>query len=798
MIMIPLILLMLIPCRSIAGPLITAGRNRLPDAKLNVRLAAPVNTWDEAVPLGNGLMGGLLWGGGNTIRLSLDRGDLWDERPAVGIQTNQFNWQEIKRLVAGGKASEANAILDFPYNQAHPTKLPGGRLEITLPPSVKITGFELNLAAAEGYAWLEDGRKVEALFSADQPVAIIRLPGKIEKRRLTTPFDGAGNESAGPSSHAAKALNYKAAEFSEEKDLYWYVQEAALGFKYCVCTAQKSAEDSTTMAVAITATTDGEDFVELARKRARKAVERGYDKLAKPHRRWWAEFWAKSSVSLPAGELAILRHYYLVRYFYGSASRLHAPPMPLQGVWTADNGGLPPWKGDYHNDLNTQMTYIGYHGAGNFDEGLSFYDYLWRLLPEWRRFARDFYRAPGAAIPGVMTLAGQPLGGWGMYSLSPTMGAWNAHGFYLHWLYTGDRDYLEKRAYPFCSEIGDCLLSLLAADAEGRLVLPLSSSPEIFDNTGKAWLTPNSNYDIACMKMLFLGLTEMAAACGKQGETEKWKKAAAGLGDFYVNEKNVLRLNRDTDLTVSHRHLSNVIGLFPFNLMTVEGGQREKDVIKATLESWDRLGTGAWCGYSFSWMSCLRSRIGDAENAARNLDIFVNAFTLRNGFHANGDQTGSGYSKFTYRPFTLEGNFLGMQAVHEMLLQSWSPTPGLPGGGVIRIFPAMPWRMHEAEFADLRAEGGHRVSARRSNNATVWFKITAGAPGTVRIRDNFGGRPMKWSREAQKVGDNFEVQLKRGQSVEATIEQAARLPDAPDNAAKPLNIASPAQPVKEK
>ena len=55
--------------------------------------------------------------------------------------------------------------------------------------------------------------------------------------------------------------------------------------------------------------------------------------------------------------------------------------MPLQGVWTADNGGLPPWKGDYHNDLNTQMTYFGYHAAGNFDEGACYLD----LLTNWRR-----------------------------------------------------------------------------------------------------------------------------------------------------------------------------------------------------------------------------------------------------------------------------------------------------------------------------------------------------------------------------------------------------------------------------
>jgi alpha-L-fucosidase 2 len=139
--------------------------------------------------------------------------------------------------------------------------------------------------------------------------------------------------------------------------------------------------------------------------------------------------------------------------------------MPLQGVWSADEGTLPPWKGDYHNDLNTQMTYMGYQAAGHFDEGACFLDMLWNLLPTFRRFAREFYDAPGAAVPGVMSLAGQPLGGWGQYSLSPTMGAWNAHLFYLHWRYTGDNEFLRSRAYPWCREIGACLLHLLKQPA---------------------------------------------------------------------------------------------------------------------------------------------------------------------------------------------------------------------------------------------------------------------------------------------------------------------------------------------
>ena len=78
-----------------------------------------------------------------------------------------------------------------------------------------------------------------------------------------------------------------------------------------------------------------------------------------------------------------------------------------------------------------------------------------------------------------------------------------------------------------------------------------------------------------------------------------------------------------------------------------------------------------------------------------------------------------------------------MQAVQEMLLQSWSPTPGERDTEILRIFPATPWRWHEASFTDLRAEGGCRVSARRENNATTWFRIVAGKDGEVRVRYPF-------------------------------------------------------------
>jgi len=349
-----------------------------------------------------------------------------------------------------------------------------------------------------------------------------------------------------------------------------------------------------------------------------------------------------------------------------------------------------------------------------------------------------------------------------MYSLSPTNAAWLGFLFCEHWRYTRDEAFLRERAYPWCAEIGQCLKSLLKPDVDGILRLPLSSSPEIHDNSLRAWLRPNSNYDHDCMAALFSGLAEMADALDKTDEAAQWRAALAGLGPRAVDPKtNRLMLCPGEGLNESHRHLSNIISICPFGLLNIDGSDRDRAVIAATCKQWDAMGTAAWCGYSFSWMAGLRARVGDAEAAFHYLDIYRKAFILRNGFHANGDQLKAGYSNFTYRPFTLEGNFLASQAIHEMLLQSW--------GGVIRVFPAVPARWSRAAFDDLRAEGGYRVSARRRNGATTWLKVTASRDGLVKIRDNFSGR-LAWNRPAEKAGNDWQFRLKAGEAVEAKVK----------------------------
>lgn len=779
-----MILAQLAAMASLLAPAVAATNPPPPPAE-NLRIAAPIKVWDDAIPLGNGLMGGLLWGENHTLRLSLDRGDLWDERTTGEKEWwKKHPWQSLN--------DRSDPWNDY-YNGSTPTKLPAGRVELTLDPSQSLEAFELNLATAEGVAHFHDGSETRAFFSATEPVALLRIPGKpVQAVALIPAGEGTqdGDFKANASTGAVSTLGYPPARRGEADGMVWYVQDAAEGFKYCVCVATQRVADVTLVAIAVTSTNDckaGEDLLEIAKARCGKALAKGFAGALAGHAAWWRDFWAQSSISLP--EAPIQRYYQFARYLYGAGSRMGAPPIPLQGVWTADNGGLPPWKGDYHNDLNTQMTYIAYQEAGHFDAGNCYLDFLWQLTPAFRQFARDFYGTGGLASPGVMSLAGQPLGGWGQYAMSPTMSAWNAHLFYLHWRYTGDNAFLKNRAYPWCGEVGQCMADLLKPNAQGLLVLPKSSSPEIFSNGPLAWLQPNSNYDLMCLKMLFLSLEEMAAALDQPAAAAKWAGLAARLGDFHAAPDGELLLDAVTPLRESHRHLSNLIGIYPFNLISIEGGATDQQRIKASLAAWDKLGTRGWCGYSWAWMGCLRARVGDGEAAMRHLEVFTRAFVSRNGFHVNGDQSGRGFSGSTDRPFTLEGNFAAMQAAQEMLLQSWSPTPGKHDSEVIRVFPATPWRWHDASFSDLRAEGGHRVSAKRENNATTWLKIVAGKNGLVRVRDNFGGRAVKWSAQGvRKAGQDFVAELRMGEALEATLERPDQPPAAPVNVAQPVTV----------
>jgi len=706
-------------------------------------LDAPIDRWDEAIPLGNGLMGGLLWGSGNELRLSLDRGDLWDLRPHPGFIQRGFNYRTVIDLASSGQADRLNK--EYSRVSDFPTKLPGARLVVTLDPRFRAQSFRLDLRRAT--ATVDFGEQsAECFFSANQPVALMFVPGSAPH------LDLIANE-------AVNKLGYPPATLGRDAHSVWLEQTAAQGFYYAIIAAARPVQRGTLLAIAVTTNHEDPDALALARQRTEQALNQGAAKLRDAHEAWWADFWATSSVSLPDAKIA--QQYNLAQYFYGAASRSGAPPMPLQGVWTADEGKIPPWHGDYHNDLNTQLTYWAYLASGHFDEGRSFLELMWSLKARHEEFARSFFGLhQGLIVPGVMALDGSPMGAWFQYSLSPTMGAWVAQAFYLHWRYGMNSVFLSDWAYPYCAGIGEALAGLLTRDPRtGTLTLPLSSSPEIHNNFQSAWLKSPSNFDLSLVRWLFAANAEMAAALGKKIDAARWTGLLAQLPPLAVaGESGPLLVAPGEPLAESHRHHSQLMAIFPLGILNTEGTVGDRRIIRSSFDQVDRLGTKQWTGYSFSWMAAMRARAGLGEEALKFLTTYAESFTLRNGFHCNGEQTRKGLSDFHDRAFTLEGNFAAAQAVHEMLLQSW--------GGRIRVFPAVPASWRDASFKNLRAEGGFAVSAMRREGRTLKVSVKATVAQELRLKNPFGGRAYKHSLPVQESGDEIRASLLPGQVLE--------------------------------
>ena len=663
-----------------------------------------ITKWDDALPLGNGDIGCLIWNRANKLRFTLDKGGIWDCSDPPENQEN-FTYEDMKRLVAEKNEKMLQEKYDDCYNKPTPTKLPAGKIILNLGTRKNIIS-DLDFNSAE--ANLKTGNiTVKSFIHANENYGLIEVNKIGVKLKIDNPKFGkikkhAIKFSSKGTTQSLKNLKYPDAEFfSETKNSInctYFIQPTNDNRFYGIIAAKTEQNGKTLIAYTVNMG-NNRNFVEESKKIVTNAIKKGYEKAFAEHKIWWAEYWQKSSISIP--DKILEKGWYINNYLLASCSRKNHFPMPLQGVWTADNGSLPPWKGDYHNDLNTQLCYSHFFKANHLEEGSSFIDFLWNSMDVAKEFAKKFYGTEGICLPGVMTIDGKPLGGWPMYSLSPTHQIWLCQSFELYFQYTGDMKFLREKAWVYFEETAKCMTALLE-EREGYYYLQVSSSPEIHDDEKESWLTPNSNYDLALLRYLYQTLIRFAGILGN-GQENAWKKVLDKLPPLAVNEKNVLMLSPNESLKESHRHLSNAMAICPLRLMDYK---TEKEIIDATVLDYEFLGTGMWVGFSFAWMSHLYSIQGNGEGAYEQLRIFWESFCSSNGFHLNGDFKKRGYTTFHYRPFTLEANMYAADALQEMLFQMHD--------GEIEVFAAIPkvWKEKEISFENFRGENGILVSAK--------------------------------------------------------------------------------------
>ncbi len=679
--------------------------------------------WDEGLPLGNAILGSLVWQkDAQNIRLALDRADLWDTRPMENMDNSDLNYQWITEQVRLKNYGIVQEKLDKPYeNQPGPTKLPGAALEFFLGKN-KITHSELDISTGLATVEFESGLMFKTFVHANRREGWFRWEMK-NSTAQNLPFypklvpPGYAESTFSPGSPDLEKLGYPMGGMVEKPGLTVYHQPGFGGFSYEVAVFTKMKNGGLEGVWSITSHFPKAIWAEKAEKTVKSASRRGFEKSFSESKKWWSAFWKKSAVRLP--DPILDKQYHLENYKFGCLARPFAPAINLQGIWTADNGSLPPWKSDFHHDLNTEMSYWHALPANHADLAEGFLRFLRSNEKAHLAWTKRFFGTAGLNVPGVETLLGEPMGGWIQYACSPTTAAWLAHQFYQHWQFTRDEVFLKNDAFPFLKSVAVHLEELTRRpDSTKNLkrFLPISSSPEINDNTINAWFPATfTNYDLALTRFVFEKTAELAAVLGKSEEANFWKTAAAELPELAMTENFELKIAPDLPFEKSHRHFSHLMAIYPLGLLDWNGGENDQKIIKNSLAALEKHGSSEWNGYSFSWLACLAARNRDGELARKSLKIFQEAFISKNSFHVNGDQSGENYANSTGRPFTLEGNFGFAAGVLEMLLQSQN--------GRVVVFPAIPKDWTDVSFENLRAAGGFLISAEMNNGICQSVKI---------------------------------------------------------------------------
>jgi alpha-L-fucosidase 2 len=685
---------------------------------------APATRWIDALPVGNGRMGAMVFGGIKTERLQLNHIELWSGRPADHNSSKiRAALPKVRQLLFEGDRPAANRLaqadmmtpmpaedfgsyqmlgdLSFAFDHAgeasdYLRELDLQNAEVRVRYRIGIAHYSRTILASFPDKLLvmrlettaKEGLNFTVRISRDRDANVLRDGEHVQLNGKPTPF---GVEFAAHLSCTADGGR---------------VEPLADGYRVV---AARSA------IIRLSAATDMIQPEPRAQSLRAQSASRGksWPALVAAHRADFRTLFDAVDLSFASRPLPAMadrarddgispalleRYFHFGRYLLISSTRRGSLPPNLQGLWA--DGFAPPWSADYHININLQMNFWPAEVCGLGTLHMSLFDYAERLKPHGERTARIAYGAAGAVAHYTSNPWGHTIADGNLqYGLWPEGLAWLSLHFWQHYLYSGDARFLRERALPFLAACAEFTLDYLVEHPKtGKLVFGPACSPEntYVMNDGRGGYIDMGGGMAQSMAYAVLRHTADAARIlGAEAELmARCEAAIARLQRLQIGpDGRILEWSEPLpEQEPGHRHVSHLFGLFPGIEIDPRRTPELADAARKTLAERVRHG-GGQTGWSAAWLTMYRARLGDGDGAYAMLAKLLAESTRPNllDTHPFGDGA----------IFQIDGNLGATAAIVEMLLQSHD--------GCLRLLPAVPRALATGSIRGMRARGALSV-----------------------------------------------------------------------------------------
>ena len=742
--------------------------------------AKPATTWNEALPLGNGRLGAMVFGRPDHELIQLNEDTLWSGHRRDGDNPGaKAILPEVREALFAGKWDQTDDLMrkmqglfsesympmaDLELVHTHPEPPTDYKRELDLDTAIHLTRFRVHQVEMEHEVLVSHPAQVMAVrISASHRTSIsfkVRLTSQLQHtatandhRILLTgrapssvrPNYLGGNDAVSydPAigTTFAVGLDVRAEGGEVSKDGEWLVVHEA---------------DAVTLILA-----SGTSFKDYLHPNANDPVaevtsrlnreKASYADIRAAHLRDYQPLYRRVNLEVGPGKLSVptddrIRQFadgndpalaalvfQFGRYLMITGSRPGTEALNLQGIWNREI--RPPWSSNYTTNINTQMNYWPTETANLAECHEPLFNLIKGLAESGRNTAKTNYGARGWCAHHNADVWRQtwPVGesnGDPVWANWPMAGPWLCQHLWEHYQFSGDQEFLRNDALPLMIGAAEFCLDWLIPDPrdpKGRLVTAPSVSPELgfIAPTGKHVSTGiGATMDLAIIRDLFHALVRAGRELNLDHPViEEIKATLPKILPYQIGSRGQLQEWADDYLEteVHHRHVSHLLGAYPGSEITPLATPTLAKAVRQTL---DIRGDEA-TGWAMGWRLCLWARLRDSKRAAGMINRLVRLVETDGTKYAGG---GGIYPNLldAHPPFQIDGNFGFTAGVIEMLVQSHE--------GVLDLLPALPAEWPKGKVSGIRARGGFTVSAEWDNGHLVRVEIHAARAASTKIR----------------------------------------------------------------